>query len=172
MSSYSHFIYISRISRACYITWSSQSSWLCHPNNIIDKKYKLIKGLLIAFLRIMPFASWHKLRLLLSHTLYLCKMVGAPCFLHEDYDDIIRTSCHVYTTIALSDMSTYILPRPYNAFSRRYSCVFLPFSLSLASSTSLFQSRFPADWNLTVSPSRGVNPLVVVSARRRFDLNV
>ena len=48
-------------------------------------------------------------------------MVGALCFLHEDYDDdAIRTSSHVYTTIALSDTSTCILRCPHKAFSRRY----------------------------------------------------
>lgn len=69
------------------------------------------------------------LRSLLWNTSYLCKMVEAQCFLHEDYDDVIRTSSHVYTTIALSDTSTCILPCPYNAFSRRYSCVFFFFAL-------------------------------------------
>ena len=63
------------------------------------------------------------LRSLLWNTSYLCEMVEAQCFLHEDYDDVIRTSSHVYTTVALSDTSTCILPCPYNAFSRRYSCV-------------------------------------------------
>jgi hypothetical protein len=67
-----------------------------------------------------------------------CVQVTLPCSLphipqthsvsligHEAYDTI-ETSSHVHVTIALSNMSTYILTCPYSAFSRLHLCVFIP----------------------------------------------
>jgi len=83
---------------------------------------------------------------------------------HKNIQSCLHNNCpfrHVdmYLTLSVQRIQSALL------------LCFLLFSLSLAWSIGLFQPRFPADWNSTLSPSQGVNLLLIVLARLRVVLN-